>query len=115
MAAEKQKICIFTSEEIVREISQVLSYPKLKKVYEAAGLRHEDLIETILRIAKFVKITKKIKVVSEHPADDKFIECAFAAGAHFVVSGDKHLLRVVSYKETQILSVSEFLKVQGTN
>jgi uncharacterized protein len=108
-AAEDGKICIVTSEEIVGEISEVLTYPKLSKVYQAEDLRHEDLIEAILKIVNFVKVTKKFNVVLEHSADDKFIDCGLAAGADYIVSGDKHLLKIVSYKKTQILSVNEFL------
>jgi putative PIN family toxin of toxin-antitoxin system len=110
-AAEEGKVCIITSEEIIGEISQVLNYPKLRKVYQAAGLRHEDLIEAVLKVVKFVKVTEKVNVVVEHPADDKFIECALAAGADYIVSGDKHMLKIGGYKKTPILSVSEFLLV----
>lgn len=110
-AAEDHKFGIFTSEEIVGEISQVLTYPKLKKVYQSEGLRHEDLIEAVLKIGKFAKVTKKVNVVKKHRADDKLIECALAAGADYIVSGDEHLLKLGSYKKTQILSVSEFLQV----
>ena len=113
-AAEDGKISIVTSEEIVGEISQVLTYPKLSKIYQAENLRHEDLIEAVLKIAKFVKVTKKFNVVLEHSADDKFIDCALAAGADYIVSGDKHLLKIVSYKKTQILSVNEFLQLIET-
>ncbi len=110
-AAEQYRVIILTSEEIVAEISQVLTYPKLKNTYQAEGLRSEDLIENVLKIAKFVKVTKKLNVVVEHPADDKFIECASAAGADYIVSGDKHLLKVSCYKKTQIVSVNEFLQL----
>jgi putative PIN family toxin of toxin-antitoxin system len=113
-AAEDQRICIFTSEDIVAEISSVLTYPKLKKIYQVEGLHREDLIETVLKIGKFVKVTKKLNVVKEHPADDKFIECAFAAGADYIVSGDKHLLKVACYKKTQIVPVNEFLQLIET-
>ncbi len=113
-AAEDDKIDIIASEEIVREISRVLSYPKLDKVYKAEGLHHEQLIEAVLKIVKFVKVTKKVKVVLEHPADDKFIECALAAGASYIVSGDKHLLKIVRYRKTQILSVNKFLQLAET-
>jgi predicted nucleic acid-binding protein len=65
----------------------------------------------VLKTAKFVKVTKKLHVVKEHPADDKFIECAQAAGADYIVSGDKHLLKVACYKKTQIVSVNEFIQI----
>jgi uncharacterized protein len=113
-AAEEGKISIVTSEEIVGEINRVLAYPKLSKIYKAEDLHHEDLIEAVLKIAKFVKVTKKFNIVLEHTADNKFIDCAFAAGSDYIVSGDKHLLKIVSYKKTQILSVNEFLQLIET-
>jgi putative PIN family toxin of toxin-antitoxin system len=110
-AAEKGRIVVLLTEEIAGEISQVLAYPKIAKVYQAAGLRREDLVETVLKIGKFIQATRKVHVVVEHPADDKFVECALAANAAYIVSGDKHLLKVGSYKKTRILPVSEFLQV----
>jgi putative PIN family toxin of toxin-antitoxin system len=110
-AAEKRQFVILLTEEIAGEISQVLAYPKIAKVYQAASLRREDLVETVLKIGKFVQAARKVQVVAEHPADDKFIECAVAANAEYIVSGDKHLLKIGSYKKTRIISVSEFLQV----
>jgi putative PIN family toxin of toxin-antitoxin system len=110
-AAEKGRFVILLSEEIAGEISQVLAYPKIAKVYQAASLRRENLIETVLKIGKFVQVTRKVHVVVEHPADDKFIDYALAANVAYIVSGDKHLLKVGSYKNTRILPASEFLQV----
>ncbi len=109
-AAEEGKVCIFISEGIAAEISEVLAYPKLEKIY-TPELRREDLIEQVLKNARFVKAPSRVHVVEEHPADDKFLDCALAANADYVVSGDKHLLKVVSYKKTKILSVSDFLEL----
>jgi putative PIN family toxin of toxin-antitoxin system len=109
-AAEEGKVDIYASEEIIAEISQVLAYPKIAKVYQSERLRNE-LIEAVLKAVKLVEVAKKVRVVLEHPADDKFIECALAARADFIVSGDKHLLKVGSYNKTRIVSVSEFLQI----
>lgn len=102
---------LFISEDIVGEISQVLNYPRLRKIYEAEGLRREELIESVLKIVRFVSVTKLVKAVFEHPADDKFIECALEAKADQIVSGDKHLLNVGTYRKIKIVSVNEFLQV----
>jgi putative PIN family toxin of toxin-antitoxin system len=112
-AAEKKQFVILLSEEIAGEISQVLAYPRIARVYQAASLRREDIVEAVLKIGKFVQVTRKVSVVVEHPADDKFIECALAGSAEYIVSGDKHLLKVGSYKKTQVLSVNEFLQVMN--
>jgi putative PIN family toxin of toxin-antitoxin system len=110
-SAEAQYVSVFLSEEIVAEITQVLTYPKIKNVYKALGLKSQDLIEAVLKIAKFVKVTKKLCVVLEHSADDKFIECAQSANADYIISGDKHLLKVACYNETQIVSVRKFIQI----
>ena len=67
------------------------------------------MIETVLETSKFIKVTKKVKAVFAHPADDKVIECALAAKADYLVSGEKHLLELTRHKKTRILSVSQFL------
>ena len=51
-----------------------------------------------------------IRVIEPDPNDDKFIECAALGEADFLITGDKHLLRVVQYQGTVILSPSDFLK-----
>jgi uncharacterized protein len=64
----------------------------------------------VLKSVNFVTATKKLKVIKEHPADNKILECAIAANAGYVVSGDNHLLNVGNYKKTKILSAKEFLE-----
>jgi uncharacterized protein len=109
-AAEDRKISVFLSEEIAAELSQVLGYPKIEKVYRPE-LTRQQLIEQVLKIGKFVKATSKLMVVQEHPADNKFLECAIAANADYIVSGDRHLLNIVSYKTIKILPVTAFVEL----
>jgi hypothetical protein len=112
--AEEGKVSIFTSEEIIMEISQVLTFSKLKKIYEAKSLRRDQLLEAVLRIARLVKATKTVNVICEHPADNKFLECAQASEADYLVSGDKHVLNVIRYRKTKLLSVNQFLQILET-
>ena len=113
-AAEDNKICIFMSEEIVKEINHTLTYPKLRQIYESTGVCREELMETVLKIGKLAEVTKKINLIYEDPADDKFLECASATEADYLISGDKHILKIDAYKKTKILPVNEFIKVLET-
>lgn len=108
--AQDDQLDIFVSEAIIAELSQVLLYPRIVKVYKDDRLRAGDLIAAVLKIVKFVEVKPVVKVVLEHPADDKFIDCAIAAGASYVISGDKHLLKLGSYKKIRVLSVNDFLE-----
>ena len=40
--------------------------------------------------------------------DNKILECALAAGADIIVSGDKHLLELVKFRKARILTPKEF-------
>lgn len=47
------------------------------------------------------------------PDDNKFLECAIAGGADYIVSGDAHLVEMEEYRGIQILTPAEFLVVLG--
>lgn len=46
-----------------------------------------------------------------HTADNRILECTVAANAHYLITGDHHLLELGSYCHTKILTPSEFLDV----
>ena len=43
------------------------------------------------------------------PDDDKFVACAIVSGSRFIISGDKHLLKVSGYQGIEILKPREFI------
>jgi len=110
-AAENKRIGIITSEAIIEEINQTLAYPRLRRVYEDAGVNRQELIEAVLRIGRLVEVKTKVNVVHEDVADNKFLECTFDGKADFLVTGDEHLLRIGQYKATRIESVRQFLRI----
>lgn len=51
-----------------------------------------------------------LHVVKDDPDDNRVLECAVAGKADFVVSGDRHLLRVGECEGIPIVTVREFLE-----
>jgi predicted nucleic acid-binding protein len=49
--------------------------------------------------------------LSRDPDDDKIIDCAFRAGADFIVSGDNDLLVLQKYKGVYIVTPAEYLNL----
>ena len=53
------------------------------------------------------------KLIFTDPDDDKFVDCAVAAGADFLVTNDRHfrVLRAIPYPKIHVLSDSDFLEL----
>ena len=71
------------------------------------------------RITRFLKMTAKISMVLKtHPnihllsdgPDNRILECALAAKADYIVTGDKHLLSLKEFQDIKIIRLSEFLE-----
>jgi putative PIN family toxin of toxin-antitoxin system len=52
---------------------------------------------------------RRVNAVKEDPDDNRILECALAAGADTIVSGDGHLLRLTAFEGIAILTSREFL------
>jgi putative PIN family toxin of toxin-antitoxin system len=61
-------------------------------------------------IARLVEPTEDIKAIDADPSDDRILECAVAAGAEVIVSGDTHLLDLETFRGMPIERVAEFLR-----
>ena len=70
----------------------------------------EILGEELLPYVEVVKIGRRLSVVDRDPSDDKFVECAVVGKARVIISGDKDLLSIGSYRKTLIQSSAQFLK-----
>jgi len=93
------------SEAIVSEYEMVLARPELKI---RRGLR-QQLLQLIKNHAHVVKPSRLAQVTSD-PADNMFIECADAARADYLVTGNqRHFPKF--WKNTKIITSSEFLSV----
>lgn len=108
---KENKIQICVTKEILNEFYRVLSYPKFSSRLKLIGKSPEEIINEFLEVVKFYP-TKKFKtiIIREDPADDKFLSSALSSGALFIVSGNKHLLKLKKFKGVFIISLREFLK-----
>ncbi len=86
-------------------------------VLQRVGLRDESELKELLSLLSrgfnilFTTRTPRVSVLKEDPEDDKFIECAVALKAEFIITGDKALKRMRSYMGIKILTSQEFLKI----
>ena len=99
-----EKFDLLLSEEILKEYERVLY--KISK-----GKKDQLVNQWLLFIAEnslIVNVKKRFKL-SIDPDDDKFIECAVAGSAKYIVSGDSHLLDLKNVMNIEIVLASDFV------
>ena len=101
---------LITSRQIIEEIKKALHYPRIVKKYHLHEREIEALINLIEHEAIILPAPSKIHVIKEDPDDNKILACALEAKAQYIVSGDKHLLKLGRYKNISIVTAREFLK-----
>ena len=95
----------YVSDAIVSEYAMVLARPELKI---RRNLRHQ-LLPLIKNHTRVVSPSRLAQVTSD-PGDNMFVECADAARADYLVTGNqRHFPKF--WKNTKIITSSEFLSV----
>jgi len=104
---QSRRITVLVSKEILQEYLRVLAYPKFQLGdHEIRALVEEEL----LPFAETIRVRRRLAVVRRDPEDDKFLECAVAGRAEYLVTGDRDLRELGSYRGITILTVGEFLE-----
>lgn len=108
------KLCLIISPGIIREIQQVLQYPKIVQAMKKHGVtpsEMEDAVLKILRVAVLTTGAVMAEGVSSDPTDDMVISCALEGQADFIISGDRDLTEIEEYRGIRILSPAAFMKL----
>jgi predicted nucleic acid-binding protein len=50
-----------------------------------------------------------LHVIADDPDDNRVLECAVKGSADYIVTGDRHLLKLGSYEASAIVTVRQFL------
>lgn len=104
---QAEKIEVAYSAEIFNELERVLHYDKLRKYYHLP----EDEVQRFLHFFKshaiLVAPLKTLSIIEHDPTDNRYLECALAGHAPYLVSGDKQLLDLQTYRDIQILTPAE--------
>jgi len=58
----------------------------------------------------FIKTQPRLHLLADEP-DNRILECAAAAKADFVVTGDKHLLSLKHFQNITIVRLSDFFEI----
>jgi len=99
------RFTLLVSAEIIWELKE-----RLKNKFRFPDSDTDEFLEVVTLNSYIVKPVIQLKIVRADPTDNKIIECAIAGQAHFLVSGDRHLLDLKEYRSVKIITPRQFLK-----
>lgn len=100
------KVRLLTSPAILAEFEEVISRNK----FGFTRPQVQRIVSLIIRAAEMIEPKTKIVFVAEDPDDDKVLECAVDGNAEYIITGDKHLLKIKKYKKIKIVNPNTFLR-----
>ena len=100
-------IDVFISPTILAEIEGVL---RSKFRWSAPRLRAAS--RAILGFALMIRPKETVNVVREDEPDNRILEYGLAAKADFIVTGDRHLLRLGRFRGILIATPRQFLDAE---
>jgi putative PIN family toxin of toxin-antitoxin system len=106
--ALNRRIQFYVSEPILEEYQRVLRYPRLKFDMREVG-------QFLTRLRRSCVLVRPLYTVSVSPddSDNRFLECAEAVNADFLVTGNKrHFPK--RWKETEVVNARELLGKIGS-
>ena len=105
-----QEFELVTSIEIIKEVSRVVQYPRIKKRFHPKDETLKRFFRLVFRKAVVTKDIYKTDRIADDPSENKFLACALEGKADFIVSRDRHLRNLKQFHGIQIIDASTFVK-----
>ena len=99
--------CLCVSNEILEEYAEVIA-----RNISVNAARY--VVYTIMERKNVRQITPSYKwnLITADPDDNKFVDCAIAANARFIVTEDHHfnVLKEINFPSVDVINIDDFLK-----
>ena len=102
--ALRKDFTLYSSVAILTETAQ-----KLEKKFGWQQDKIASLLKAIAKVAIVIKTEPHLHHLTDEP-DNRVLECAEAVGADFIVTGDKHLLFLKHFQNSDVVRLADFLK-----
>ena len=104
---KKGEFELVSSLEIIKEFVRTMNNFKIKMPDEMIDEWKNIIIENSFMVEPKIKL----QIIEDDSDDDKFLEAAMAGNADFIISQDKHLLKLGEYEGIKIIKPEEALLI----
>jgi uncharacterized protein len=106
--ADAGQITLFTSIELLRELTGILSRDKFAEKIAASGQSIDQIVDGYAAYAEIVRPAATTRIAPD-PDDDVVLGTALAANAEMIVTGDSAFLSVGRWQDIELVTVGEAL------
>jgi|SRR5271157_531826 len=101
---------LVTSEAMIAEVKRVLSEHRLKQAFNISNENIARLVELLRKNSILVPGSAAVAgTIPSDPSDEMFLAAALDGNADVIVSGDKDLLEIESFRGIAIMTPRQFL------
>jgi putative PIN family toxin of toxin-antitoxin system len=93
------------------ELIRVLNYPHIRNRLDYSDINAGNFLSHIRSKSIWVEPDFSLDIVQSDSTDNRIVELAEAGNAKFIVTEDKHLLALGSYKNIKIVSPAIFISL----
>jgi putative PIN family toxin of toxin-antitoxin system len=111
MSWRAQQFDLAISQTILAEIGRIFRYPKIAKRHRWSEDELQRFLDDLAHLAILTPGELALTVITEDPADDRYLECAVEAEASYIVSGDQLLVRLGVYQGIPIVTPRAFVEM----
>ncbi len=105
----EDRFALVVSAEIVAELLKTFASPYFRRQLTQAQIEAARLL--LEEEATATSLSALVSGVATHPEDDLVLAAAVSAQVDYLVTGDRQLLRLGSFRGVRLLSPREFLDV----
>lgn len=106
------KFYLHVSTEILLEYEEKISNifnAQVAETFIAALILNNHVIKT--------ETFFDLNLIHQDKDDNKFVNCVFAANAHFLVTNDKHfnVLKTIDFPKINVINIDDFIEILNSN
>lgn len=105
---DKEEIELIISEDLIKEYEKIINSDEIIEKITDKKLILNKVVQKVINNSVIVEPKQKFNVVKDDAKDNKIIEAAIEGKADYIISQDKHLLKLKSYQGIKIISPEEF-------
>ncbi len=104
----QKKFTFIISNEILSEYTEVIS----EKINSQIAINIAELLLIASNVQK-QEVYYRWNIIEADKDDNKYVDCAIASNADFIVSNDKHfnVLKKLVFPKVKVLSLDEFIVI----